>query len=170
MMIEEIILSPLSKIKIIFIENTIKRLPAFWTIALLVTLKTVEGGLKFALPVFADSPSILSSIIFLDGFLGFISMNVIIHGRRNLMTYRWYRIVNVFIYKKKKGIKQTEIYKKTILSICEIKDRLTMWLGSFRTWVFGNQRGMFYNLKRYVRFGIRRYRQKKEEMLRRKSD
>ncbi len=159
-MIEEIVLSPLKKIKIVFIENTIKRLSAFWTIALLGILKTIEGGLKFALPVFADSPAILSSIIFLDGFLGFISMNIIIHGRENLMSYRWYRIVNIFIYRRKKEIKQTEFYIKTKRYAHKMREKIITYFSRFRIWIFGNQRGIFFNLKRYVKFGIRRYKQK----------
>ncbi len=50
MFVEELILAPLRKIKVVVLENTIKRMNGYWTIGVLVFLKTIEGLCKVALP------------------------------------------------------------------------------------------------------------------------
>ena len=150
MMIEELILSPLRKIRIIFIEKLVKKWSAFWTITILVILKSIEAGFKFILPLVVDNTFLFGTIIILDGLFGFISMSIMIYGRDNLMTYRWYRKLNIFVRLQKRKIKRTSLYNTSRDFFIQVKHILH----TMRVSLFPDKRGLFSTLKRYIRFYI----------------
>jgi hypothetical protein len=160
-MFEEIILSPLRKIRIIFIENFIKKLSAHLTIAIFVTLKIIEGLLKFGLVIFKDNPIMLSVVIFLDIFLGFISLQILIHGRENLRYFKFYRKGAIFIYRLKKDLKKKPIYQKAKTRYFLIKERvlnyynlLMNYIKAFKFAIFGHEKA---GIIEYAKFRFKEY-------------
>jgi len=169
MMFEEIILSPLRYLKVIFVINIIKRLNGFWTLAFLGTFKTIEGLIKiFFIFGLVTDPLWIGFWVFMDGFLGFLSLNLIIYGRDNLKQYRSYRKLAIWFYKKKKLIKRTPQYIKAKTYVTNTKIYLKSKLIAFRIWMFGNEKGIFYNLKRYIKAGVLKYKRSKRSINKKK--
>ena len=86
MFVEELILKPLRNLHVLILERTIKRMNGYATIISLVTIKSVEGLCKVAL-WFSPNAYWVMFIVFMDGLLGFVSMNIIIHGHDNLKDF-----------------------------------------------------------------------------------
>lgn len=151
MFIEELILNPLRKIKIVVLEKTINRMNGYWTIGILVFLKTIEGLCKLALP-FAPNATVVMGIIILDGVLGFISMNIIIHGHENLKEFTWYIRFVTWINKLKDEIKEINVYKQGHTKVIEIRAAVKEWWCEVVFKVFGkrNPKG----LVRYIKTAI----------------
>jgi len=162
MFIEEIILKPLRKIKIVILENTIKRMNGYATIGLLAILKTIEGLCKIALP-FAANGWIAFGIVALDGVLGFISMNIIIHGHENLEQFSWYVRFVAWLKKLREEVKAMPIYKQSHAKVIEIKAVIKVWWGELMLKIFGkrNPRGLI----RYIKTALRLRRRKKARII-----
>jgi hypothetical protein len=169
MMFEEIILSPLRKLKIIFIVKTIGMLNGFWTIALLVSFKTVEGLIKvFFIFGLVTDPLWIGFWVFMDGFLGFLSLNLIIYGRDNLKQYRSYRKLAIWFYRKKKIIKQHKYYIKAKYYVVTTKVYIHAFVIALSIRLFGNEKGVYHNLKRYIKAGIIKYKRSKRSINKKK--
>ena len=160
MFIEELILKPLRKIKIAVLEKTIKRMNGYVTIGVLVGLKTIEGLCKVVLPFASSigefmgvsSATVVMGIVVIDGVLGFISMNLIIHGHENLKEFSWYVRFVTWVGKLKDDVKATNFYKSAHSKVTEIKATVKEWWGDVVFKVFGkrNPRGLF----RYIRTAV----------------
>lgn len=164
-MIEEIILSPLRKIRILFIEKFIKNLGPYMTIGIFVGLKTSEGLMKFGLIIFKDDPVILGTIVFLDMLFGFISLQILIHGRENLRTFRAYRKVAIWVYRMKRELKKKPIYEKARKHYLEIKEiaidkysKVKEYAKKIKIAVLGESKG---GLFEFVKAGYDRYMERK---------
>ena len=148
MFVEELILAPLRKVKIVLLERTIKRMNGYWTLGILVTLKTIEGLCKVVLPM-APNATVVMIIVAVDGILGFISMNIIIHGHENLKDFPRYVKFVAWVSKLKEEIKATPTYQRVHARFVEIKAAAKIWWGDMMFKIFGkrNPRG----LVRYVK-------------------
>ena len=160
MFVEELILKPLRKVKILLLEKTIKRMNGYWTIGTLIFLKTIEGLCKVLIP-FMPNATWIMFIVFMDGFLGFISMNIIIHGHDNLSDFAWYLRLVRWITKIKEEIKATATYKWAHDVVVDVRD----WAKGLWQWtvfkIFGkkNPKGLWRYLKTAVRLSMRKRRQ-----------
>ena len=150
--LEELILKPLRKIKIVVLERTIKRWSGYWTIGILVTLKSIEGLLKIVI-LFAPHPWAVMFIVGLDAVLGFITMNIIIHGHENLKDFTWYVRFTAWIAKLKADVKELPVYQRTHARVVELKKKARgIWKNLTRK-LFGehNPKGFV----RYVKLAVR---------------
>ena len=140
MFAEELILKPLRKIKIALLERTIKRLNGYWTIGILVVLKTIEGLCKIILPFVAAVPPLMILVIVIDGLLGFISMNIIIHGHENLQQFGWYVKFVAWIGKLKAEVENTEFYKRNAKKVADMREKMRETWREFMYAIFGKRR------------------------------
>ncbi|MBT3728989.1 hypothetical protein HOF65_05060 [bacterium] len=161
--IEEWILKPFRKIKMILIINTVQKLSAFWTIASLVICKSIEGGIKIVMYYLGtEYPFISFSLVALDMFLGFISMNLIIYGRENLRTFRWYRKFSIFLRRLKREVLVRVRRTKSYAFAIYIFEVSKIYLVSWRLTIFGKQGGIIAYYKTYVRRLLYKYKLRKE--------
>lgn len=154
---EEIVLKPLRKVKVVILEKTIKRMSGYWTLGTLVILKTIEGLCKVVMP-FAPNPTVVFLIVAVDGILGFISMNIIIHGRENIEEFPQYVRFAAWINRLKDDVKQTKIYQRAHTKMVEVKLVAKEWWGDTMLAIFGrrNPRGLVRYVKTAVRLRRRR--------------
>ena len=162
---EEIVLKPLRKIKIVVLEKTIKRLNGYWTIGILVTLKTIEGLMKIAIIIFPE-PIFVTVVLFFDALFGFISMNIIIHGRENLQEFAWYMRFANWVDGLKEEVKQLPAYKKAHTRVLEIKGWVKDWWTIARVKIFGkrNPRSIFRYVRTVVYLKMKRSKKRKERL------
>ena len=156
MFAEELILKPLRKVKIVILEKTIKRLNGYWTIGILVVLKTIEGLCKIILPFVAAVPPLMILVIIVDGVLGFISMNIIIHGHENLQEFKWYVKFVEWLGKLRAEVENTEFVKRNRVKVVEMRDKMKEVWGDFMFKIFGKRRPR--GIVRYVRLYMRKRR------------
>jgi hypothetical protein len=161
--IEDWILKPFRKIKVMLIINTIHRLSAFWTIGFLLTFKSIEGGIKFVLYYLGTDYPITSFLFFLlDMFLGFLSMNLVIYGRENLRTYRWYRKFSIFLRRLKREVLVRVRKTKSYAFAMYIYAGSKIYIESLWIWIFGKRGGIIAYSKIYIRRLLAKYKLKKE--------
>lgn len=160
MFVEELILKPLRKIKILLLEKTIKRMNGYWTIGTLIFLKTIEGLCKILIP-FMPNATWIMFIVFMDGFLGFISMNIIIHGHDNLSDFAWYLRLVRWITKIKEEIKATKTFVWAYALVIVVKEwGRNLWREIvFRIFGKKNPKGLWRYIKTAVRLSIKKRRQ-----------
>ncbi len=160
MFVEELILKPLRTFKILILEKTIKRMNGYWTIGTLVALKTIEGLCKVAL-LFSPNAYWVMFIVFMDGFLGFISMNIIIHGHENLKDFHWYHRVVRWIVKIKEEIKATATYKWAHRIVVDVREWVKELWRNIVFKIFGkkNPKGLWRYIKTAVRLSLSKRRQ-----------
>ncbi len=152
MFVEELVLKPLRKLQIVAIEKTIKKMNGYWTIGTLVFIKTIEGLCKVVLP-FAPNATVVFYIVLLDGVLGFVSLQLIVHGHDNLKDFHWYHRVVRWIGKIKDDVKATKVYIWAHDHAVEIKEWARELWRDLMFKIFGkrNPKG----LVRYVKTAVR---------------
>lgn len=149
--LEELVLKPFRKIKIVVLERTIKRWNGYWTVGILVILKTIEGLLKI-LMILIPHPLVIAIAMILDAVLGFISMNILIHGHENLKDFAWYVRFAAWIDKLKTEVKALPVYQKTHATAMDLKNIAKEWWTIGIRNIFGerNPRGFI----RYVKLAV----------------
>jgi len=152
MFLEQIILKPLRRIKIAILEKTIKRLNGYWTIGLLIFFKTIEGVCKIILPFVAAVPPLMILVIVIDGVLGFISMNLIIHGHENLQQFTWYVKFVAWLGRLRDELEKMEFYKRSKERVSKMRSRMKELWTAFMFKIFGNRRPK--GILRYLRMAI----------------
>ncbi len=156
LLVEELIVSPLRKIRIVFVEKMVKKWSALQTIIIFMIVEVLKVGAKIYIgkSLLNDYTTGVYLGIFIALVLGFITLQIILHGKDNLMEYGWYRKVSAFIDKYKtivlNAIKNSAAYQKS-----------TQWFQDFKFSIFGNNRGIFSNAIEAANRLVRRHKQKK---------